>query len=128
MSATTATSDVSGACLVGRVAALATTNATALKTGAGNVYAFFLCGSTAVGSTVYFKFYDKASAPVVGTDTPLFTVPVISTTTLAGWVDIEVDPGITFKNGIAFAITGGVADSDATAVALNSLHGAIFYK
>ena len=63
----------------------------------------------------YLKIYDKATAPTVGTDVPVLTIPVPTHTQGAGIV-IPIPNGVTFSNGIAIAVTGGVADSDTTAV------------
>lgn len=128
MSATLATSDTSGAAAKGRIAALATTNLTALKTGPGNIYSIFVASTAAAAATVFLKLYDKASAPVLASDVPVLTIPIISTTTTAGWIGMDCDVGMAFKLGIAYAITGGIADTDATAVAAGAVHGCIFYK
>jgi hypothetical protein len=48
----------------------------------------------------YLKLYDKATAPTVGTDAPVFVVPI---------------------PGLAMAITAGIADSDATAIGANEV-------
>ena len=59
----------------------------------------------------YFKIYNKASAPTVGTDTPLITITLptgSSSFTLPAFI------GIDFSIGLSFACTLGVADSDTT--------------
>ena len=65
-----------------------------------------------VATLRYFKLYDKASAPVVGTDTPLITVALspnsASSFTLPAFV------GIDFSLGISYGITLGVADNNTT--------------
>jgi hypothetical protein len=103
-----------------RVAAAASTNATLLKGAPGRVTGFKLCNNTAAAK--YFKFYDKATAPVVGTDVPKFTV-IIPVNSSSGQADFAAGFEIYFNIGIAYAITGAVADSDATAVAANDVHG-----
>jgi hypothetical protein len=108
---------------VARIAAAAGTNATSVKTSAGSVNAI-IAGNNAA-SARYVKFYDKASAPVVGTDTPLFTL--ILEASIAPAL-IKLDMGIPFSSGIAYAITGGVADSDTTAVTANDVHGCIVWS
>src|SRR6266851_4903521 len=63
-------------------------------------------------ATIYYlKFYDKASAPTVGTDVVAFTVPIPGATGGAGVV-IPFPKRVQFLNGLAFGLTGGLADSD----------------
>lgn len=57
----------------------------------------------------YFKLYDKASAPTVGTDVPLITITLPPTKDSSFKLPLS---GIDFANGLAFACTLGVADSD----------------
>jgi hypothetical protein len=110
-----------------RVVAAASTNATSVKPGPGNVYGWVFYNQAAYD--VFVKFYDKASAPTVGTDTPLFTVKVKrGDTTNNGASEVEMLPGIPFTAGIAYAITKLIADSDTTVVVANDITGALFYK
>lgn len=97
-----------------RLISAASTNATSVKASAGTITTI-----TAVSmneTTVsYLKIYDKATAPTVGTDVPVLTIAVPTHLQGAGIV-IPIPNGVTFSNGIAIAVTGGVADSDTTAV------------
>jgi hypothetical protein len=111
-----------------RVKAAASTNATLIKASPGNVYAFLFAAPAAAAAAAFVKFYDKASAPVVGTDVPVATIPVVSSTTYAGLVELKLPAGLRFDVGIAFAITGLVGDADATAVAADAVHGFILWK
>lgn len=52
----------------------ATTNATSVKTTAGTIYNIVV-SNTGV-TAVYLKIYNKASAPTVGTDIPVYTCVV----------------------------------------------------
>jgi hypothetical protein len=65
---------------------------------------------------VYLKIYDKATAPIVGTDTPILTVGIST-----GSATIIGDAPIKVTNGLAFALTEGIADSDATPVSANQV-------
>lgn len=90
----------------------ASTNATAVKTSAGTVYAITASNTNAAAR--YLKYYNKASAPTVGTDVPILTVvlpPGATTSVNLG------NLGHRFATGIALAITSGAADSDTGAVA-----------
>src|SRR6516162_4224228 len=57
-----------------RVAAAATTNATSLKASAGEMARIDVFNTATYA--VFLKFYNKASSPTVGTDTPVWTIPV----------------------------------------------------
>lgn len=86
------------------------TNATNLKNSAGQVYGFCISNSNA--SARFFKLYDKSSAPTVGTDTPKMTVQVPG----SGTVIRAFPVGLAFANGISWALTTGIADSDTGSV------------
>lgn len=89
----------------------ATTNGAAIKTSAGNLYGISAMNASA--STKFVRFFNKASAPTVGTDVPIMVVAVPATSSK----EIEYVPAVRFSTGIAVAITGGAAATDATAVA-----------
>jgi hypothetical protein len=87
-----------------------TTNATAVSSVPANISILHMENS---GDGVrYVKFYNKASAPVVGTDVPLITIgiPAVSSSSFT----LPALIGIDFSIGISFAITLGAADGDAT--------------
>ena len=94
----------------------ATTNAVAVKATAGTVYAVAVTNTRA--TVKYLKIYNKATAPTVGTDVPLITIP-IAPTAIANitWAD----KGLRFATGIGIATTTGIAYTDTTAVAANDL-------
>lgn len=92
-----------------KLISLATTNANNIKASGGNLYSIIAIGLT---STVrYLKLYNKATAPTVGTDVPLMTIPVPANTQGAG-VAIPFSMGVNFPLGIGVAITSGSADND----------------
>lgn len=105
-----------------RVVAAASTNATSVKTSAGNIFNIHLQNSSAAAKFV--KFYDKASAPTVGTDVPIFTIALAAGQ--ARDITLDLSP-IYFATGIAYAITNLVADTDTTVVAANDVHGFFLY-
>lgn len=92
----------------------ASTNATSTKVSAGTLYGFTAINTTA--TVYYLKFYNKASAPTVGTDTPVLTYPVPASTSGAG-LHISYPVGVAFGTGIAWALTGAAADADTTSAA-----------
>ena len=101
---------------IGTLTTAATTNGTSLKTTAGNIYALTVSNVTA--STIYLKLYNKATAPTVGTDVPLMTIPVAANS----FVTYEFGRlGARFATGIAYAVTGAITTADTTAVLAGSL-------
>lgn len=114
----------------GGTLATTTTAASAWKTtyslnSAASTNATLIVGSAGVGlvnvvltnngaTTAFVKFYDKATAPTVGTDVPTVVVPVPATSCVTLSLN---DAGIRSTAGHGLAITGGMADADTTAVA-----------
>lgn len=105
-----------------RVTSAASTNATNVKNSQGSVFGWSLSNTAA--SACYFKFYNKASSPTVGTDTPVLTIvlPAGSTTSFQTPVGLAMT-----QTGISYAITGAASDSDTTAVSAGAVTGAIWY-
>jgi hypothetical protein len=102
-----------------RVASAASTNATILKSSAGALAAIDLFNVASY--TVFLKWYNKISAPTVGTDTPVWTVPIPP----GGGYARDFIQGEYFSTGIAYAITKAQPDSDATAIAAGDVIGRI---
>jgi len=100
------------------ISSAATTNATSAKASAGNVH--LITGRNTSASVLYLKLYNKASAPTVGTDTPVMTIPLPAT---SAFPTIEWPNGYYFSTGIAYAITTGSADADTGAVAAGDVIG-----
>jgi hypothetical protein len=117
-----AASSISVGTLSARVQSAASTNATSVKASSGNVYSIDVGNSGA--SDAWLKLYNKASAPTVGTDTPIWSAYLPQGRART----IVFDVSINFATGIAYAITGGGADSDTTAVAAAQVTGIINYK
>lgn len=97
----------------------ATTNATNVKASAGDIGGIQAYNNSA--TVYYLKIYDKATAPTVGTDTPVKTIVIPANTSGAGSNISFASPGISCLNGISFAITGGIADADTTACAASAV-------
>lgn len=104
----------------------ASTNATSLKASAGQVYMITAFNTNA--SIRYLKLFNKASAPTLGTDTPVAVFGIPGNTTGAGNNVPIPSVGLNFSTGIAFAITGGIADTDATAISANDVVISIGYN
>lgn len=105
-----------GASTLHHLISAATTNATSVKASAGMLNNCIVSNNGA--AVAYIKLYNKASAPTVGTDIPVLTalVPVNGTISLELGAYAE-----RFTTGIAYAITGGMAVADVTAVAANQV-------
>lgn len=114
---TTAITATSNGGTASRINAAASTNATSLKASAGQIYTIDVFNVAAYN--VFLKLYNKASAPTVGTDTPVMTIPVPA----GGGFSKTWPMGFPFATGIAYAITKLQADSDTTAVAALDLTG-----
>jgi hypothetical protein len=88
-----------------------TTNLTSVKTTAGTINSLTISNTNA-SATYFLKIYNKASAPVPGTDTPIHTISLPP-----GTRSIDTGAyGIRLATGIAYSITGAVADADTTAI------------
>lgn len=101
-----------------RLVSAGSTNATSVKAAAGQVGFIYAVNLNA--AVRYLKLYNKASAPTVGTDTPIATLAIPASTTGAGFM-LPIPDGVNFSTGIAYATTTGVADSDTGAVAANEI-------
>jgi hypothetical protein len=75
------------------------------------------------GSAIAFRLYDKATAPIVGTDVPMIVIHVQSNDSK----EINFTSGITFVNGIAYSITDGSSLMDATVVSADGVQVYIGY-
>lgn len=102
-----------------RVNSAATTNATSLKASAGQIIGLDVFNVAAY--MVFLKLYNKASAPTVGTDVPVWTIPIAA----GGGFSLDESVGEYFSTGIAYAITKLQADSDTTAVAAGDVTGRV---
>lgn len=90
----------------------ATTNPILVKGSAGTL--FNVSASNTGAGIAYLKFYNKATAPTVGTDVPVLTIPIPA----SGVISVPFGTlGHRFATGIGIGITGGAADNDTTAVA-----------
>jgi hypothetical protein len=110
-----------GGATVAKVLSAASTNANSVKATAGRVVGYHLTNTTA--AIKYFRLYNLAVAPTVGTSSPLSVIPISANSTAI----VSHPGGIAFATGIAYAITGAAADLDATAIAANDVVGSLFY-
>ena len=92
-----------------------------VKSAVGTVYGFSFLNTTA--SIRYVHFYAKATAPVLGTDTPVITIGIPASGT-AVW---EMTVGMASANGIGFTITSDNIAIPVTAGSTGDVVGTIIY-
>ena len=104
-----------------RVKTTASTNLQVISAVPANLWTAVLQNNS--GSVRYVKIYNKATAPVPASDTPVasWNIPAGQT-----WTH-ELEGGLSCPIGIALAITGGVADTDTTATAVDDVHATFIY-
>lgn len=98
---------------VHKLIALATTNATLVKTGLSKLLTGYVYNTSA--ATKYFKLYNKATAPTVGTDVPVWTIAIAPNTGVQ-LADVVGIFGQGFSLGLCYALTGAAVDTDTTAL------------
>lgn len=94
------------------LSAAASTNATSVKASAGNLHR--IRGENTNAARRYLKLYNKASAPTVGTDTPVLTYVLAASAQFD--IDVSGAGGHYFSAGIAYALTTAAADADTGAL------------
>jgi hypothetical protein len=105
----------------------ATTNMTLVQVGpraVGSLYA-----SNTGAAVAYVKLYNKATVPLT-TDIPVMIIPLQPLTAgMPGVAQImQSATGFRFPLGLGIAITGGIADNDATAVAAGQVKVFLTHK
>lgn len=97
-------------------------NATSVKGSAGQVYGWSIFNNAAY--PIFVKLFNKVTAPVPGTDTPVRTIGVQAGT----HVSLAKVMGMAFSLGVGIAIVKGIADNDNTAVLANDCVVDLDYK
>ena len=108
-----------------RLVSAGTTNSN-LVNGSGTRLNGFLAINTS-GSSKYLKFYDKATAPTVGTDTPKITILIPANTLSPVYLPFGDIRGVWFSNGLGIGITGAVGDSDSTNISAGDIYLTVIY-
>ena len=93
-----------------------------LITGNRVLFGYFISNKNA--AAIYVKFYNKATAPTVGTDTPLLTLSIPA----ASAANQEFLGGIPFSLGIGMGATTAGADADVGAPAASDVIVNVLYK
>ncbi len=95
--------------------AAASNNATNMKSSNGKIFA--VQGFKATAGACWVKFYNKASAPTVGTDLPFISLYCPASSPFL----FTYPGGIQFGTGIGYAIVTGASETDNTAVAAGDI-------
>lgn len=99
----------------------ASTNSTLVKSTAAVLGDVIATNTSA--SMKFLKIYNKATAPTVGTDTPIKTIGIPATGTVT-WAQAN---GHRTSLGLGIGITGAAAVADTTAVAVGDVISNITY-
>lgn len=97
-----------------------------VKASPGQLYAVGMFNNSAV--VAYLKFYDKATAPTVGTDPVLFDMMFPAPAAGGGGVILPIANGAAFPTGISYGVVTDFADNGTTAPAANAYKLVFFYK
>lgn len=93
-----------------------------VKASAGQLYGYYIFNAAA--ATRYVKLYNKATAPTVGTDTPVLTIPIPA----GAGANVEFVNGIAFSLGIGIGATTALADNSTAAPTTNDVIVNLLYK
>lgn len=97
------------------VAVGVTEDKTVVKASAGRLLSLNV--SNIAIAPCYVKFYNKATAPAVATDVPIWSCACVGLAAGGTAFPQIPDEGINFSAGISFVIVTGLADTNATGVA-----------
>lgn len=97
------------------LSAAASTNGTLVKNASGDL--FNIDGYNNNAAARFLKLYNKASAPTVGTDTPIRTMRLPPTSQYS----FSFNPPLYFGTGIGFGCTTAAADADTGALTAGDL-------
>jgi hypothetical protein len=103
----------------GKLVSVAGTNASVIKGSPGAL--MMLLTMTTNPAARYLKLFNKATAPTLGTDVPIQTYTIPGNSAGAGVAIPLPRRGLAFTNGIAMALTTGIADLDTNGVAANEI-------
>ena len=93
------------------VVTAASTNSAVVKATAGTLYEITISNPTATAA--YVKLYNKATAPTVGTDVPVMTIPVPATSATTMPIALTFGQvGKRFATGIGIACTAAAVATD----------------
>lgn len=100
-----------------KIASGAAVISTVIKASAGKLHSYRFHNNTA--SAKFAKFYNRTTAAAPATDVPIFTV-IIPANGIASYLN---PIGKAFATGITLYVSGGIAETDTTALAANDIVG-----
>lgn len=101
----------------------ATTNLTSVTPKSSILTGWYIMNTSA--ATRYVRLYNKGTAPVPASDTPVLRIPLPA----GDGTNLSLSTGpIYFGNGLAFDITAGAADTDTTVVAAGDVTINLFFE
>lgn len=106
-----------------RIHSTADTNATLLRAGPAVLEGILLFNKNAAAR--FLKFYDQSALPTVGTDPVDWTLTLPPT---EPFLPISLGVAIPYLNGLAFAITANLADTDTNGVSADDIHGLLLWS
>ena len=106
-----------------KIVSTAGTNATLVSASARVLRALYVYNQPAY--SVFFKLYDKATAPVLASDVPFWTIPIPAA---SGFVIPASSWGIPVTTGLGFAITKAFSNTDTTAIAVEDCVGMLLWR
>lgn len=106
-----------------RLVTAATTNATSVKNVAANIGGGHVLNTS--GTAMYFKLFNKASSPTVGTDVPMLTI-LVPANAQVSLDDFIPAMGVRLSLGLAYCLTAGPLHTDTVAVAAGSIVDIIY--
>lgn len=104
------------------LASAATTNSTNVKASAGQIY--HIAATNNGTSAAYLKFYNKASAPTIGTDVPVWRLMLPP----GGGIVEPLPHGLAFATGIGLGIMTSASDGGGGAVTSNQVYVNLTYS
>ncbi len=107
-----------GASVSGKFVSAASNNSTLVSATVSVVYDIQAYNNSA--TIAYFKVYNKATAPTCGTDVPVATYLIPASTNGAG-TNITFMSGLGLGLGFGYCLTTGIADTDNTSTAANTV-------
>lgn len=108
----------------GRLGEAATLNAANLKASKAKVYSYEFANLNAT-TWRFVQLYNKATTPSPPGDVGLLILKIAIPPN--GTRTQTFARGLDFANGLGIAVTGAVADTDATAVAANEVVGSVYF-
>jgi len=100
--------------------AIVPNNTTGVLVSAGAHQVYSIAAFNNSSTIAYLKLYNKATAPTVGTDTPVWIGMIPGPAAGGGGFTLYIPTGLVFSLGIGYGVTTGIANADTTAPAASA--------